>query len=85
MVVVPWLLVVVGSLACIGLAADASQITIATPFGPSTAVPDPAKGSNGWYTGEAGVTETLFILDFDMGLTPWLVNVHPVFNMSRPI
>ena len=76
MVVVPWLLVVVGSLACIGLAADASQITIATPFGPSTAVPDPAKGSNGWYTGEAGVTETLFILDFDMGLTPWLVNVH---------
>ncbi len=50
----------------------ADQMTIATPFGPSVANPDPAKGSNGWYTGEAGVTETLFSLDFDMKLIPQL-------------
>ncbi len=56
-----------------GFAAGADQMVIATPFGPSTAVPDPARGSNGWYTSEAGATETLFTLDFDMNLVPWLV------------
>ena len=51
-------------------------LTIATPFGPATAMPDPAKGSNGWYTSEAGVTETLFILDYDMNLKPWLASKY---------
>ncbi len=51
-------------------------LTIAVPFGPATAMPDPAKGSNGWYTSEAGVTETLFILDYDMNLKPWLVGKY---------
>jgi peptide/nickel transport system substrate-binding protein len=59
-----------------------NQLVIATPFGPSVAVPDPALGDNGWYTSEAGVTETLFVLDFDMRLKPWLAesyrNVSPV-------
>ena len=58
------------------LAADTNQMIIATPFGPSIAVPDPAKGANGWYTNEAGVTETLFVLDFDMVVTPWLVDKY---------
>nr|WP_320192135.1 ABC transporter substrate-binding protein [uncultured Desulfobacter sp.] len=56
--------------------------TVAKPFGPSGTSLDPAKGSNGWYAGEAGITETLFALDFDMKLIPWLArrfnNVSPV-------
>lgn len=59
---------------CFGI--ETGQLTIATPYGPATAVPDPAKGSNGWYIGEAGVTETLFTIDFDMGIKPWLVNAY---------
>jgi peptide/nickel transport system substrate-binding protein len=59
-----------------------NQLVIGTAFGPSVAVPDPAKGSNGWYTNEAGVTETLFVHDFDMQLKPWLAesyrNLSPV-------
>ncbi len=70
------LLSVVGSGVSIGVANEAVELTIAAPFGPSTAAPDPAMGSNGWYTGEVGVTETLFSLDFDMGLTPWLVDTY---------
>ena len=58
------------------------ELVIAKPFGPSVKVPYPAKGSNGWYTSEAGVTETLFILDFDLNLQPWLVksfkNINPL-------
>lgn len=58
------------------------QLTIAKPFGPSVAVPDPAKGSNGWYTNEAGVTETLFVLDPEMNLKPCLAasfqNISPL-------
>jgi len=49
-----------------------NELIIAMPFGPSVKVVDPAKGYNGWYTNEAGVTETLFILDFGLNLTPWL-------------
>ncbi len=48
------------------------ELIIAKPFGPRIKVPDPAKGYNGWYTSEAGVTETLFVLDFHMNLKPWL-------------
>ena len=63
-------------------ASGSDELTIAKPFGPSVKGPDPAKGSNGWYTSEAGVTETLFVLDFEMNLTPWLVeefqNISPL-------
>lgn len=50
----------------------ADELVIVKPFGPSVSVPDPAKGYNGWYTGEAGITETLFNLDFNMRLDPCL-------------
>lgn len=49
------------------------ELIIGKPFGPSVNIPDPAVGSNGWYNSEAGITETLFVLDFDMSLKPWLV------------
>lgn len=53
-----------------------NELVIGKPFGPSVAVPDPGKGYNGWYTSEAGITETLFVLDFDMTLKPWLAKSH---------
>ncbi|WDP90866.1 MAG: ABC transporter substrate-binding protein [Desulfobacter sp.] len=56
--------------ASIALCAD--SFTIAKPFGPTSSSLDPARGSNGWYASEAGITETLFALDFDMSLKPWL-------------
>lgn len=60
-------------LAATGIFASGSdKLIIGKPFGPSAKGPDPAKGSNGWYTNEAGVTETLFVLDFEMNLKPWL-------------
>ena len=66
--------------ACVALAAE--PFTIAKPFGPTGKSLDPAKGSNGWYASEAGITETLFALDFNMVLTPWLAkgfkNLSPV-------
>ena len=64
------------------LAVAADPFTVAKPFGPSGTDLDPAKGSNGWYASEAGITETLFALDFDMKLIPWLAlgatHVSPV-------
>ncbi|MGD9213122.1 MAG: ABC transporter substrate-binding protein, partial [Desulfobacteraceae bacterium] len=57
-------------------ASESKSLMVAKPFGPSEAIPDPAKASNGWYTSEAGVTETLFILDFDMQLKPWLAKSY---------
>ncbi|MDL1974296.1 MAG: ABC transporter substrate-binding protein [Deltaproteobacteria bacterium] len=63
-------------------AAGPDELIIAKPFGPSVKFPDPAKGNNGWYTNEAGVTETLFALDYDMNPKPWLaesfINVGPL-------
>ncbi len=56
--------------ASISLAAD--PFLVAKPFGPSGSGLDPAKGSNGWYASESGITETLFALDTDMKLEPWL-------------
>ncbi len=53
-------------------ASGPDELIIGKPFGPSVSLPDPAKGHNGWYTNEAGVTETLFVLDFNMNLSPWL-------------
>ena len=63
-------------------ASQSDELIIAKPFGPSIKGPDPALGSNGWYTSEAGVTETLFVLDMEMNLKPWLVaeykNISPL-------
>ncbi|MBU0994901.1 MAG: ABC transporter substrate-binding protein [Proteobacteria bacterium] len=52
------------------------HIIIAKPFGPSTDLPDPAVGGNGWYTNEAGITETLFVLDDHMEPIPWLAQSY---------
>lgn len=49
-----------------------NKLVVGKPFGLSAVVPDPAKGYNGWYLSEAGVTETLFALDFEMQLQPLL-------------
>ena len=56
--------------ASIVLAAD--PFLVAKPFGPSSTGFDPAKGSNGWYASESGIIETLFVLDTEMTLQPWL-------------
>jgi peptide/nickel transport system substrate-binding protein len=56
--------------ASIALAAD--PFLVAKPFGPSDSRLDPAKGSNAWYASESGIIETLFVLDTDMKLQPWL-------------
>jgi peptide/nickel transport system substrate-binding protein len=55
-------------------ASSSGELHVAKPFGPTVTIPDPAKGSNGWYTNEAGVTETLFMLDFEMNPAPWLAD-----------
>ena len=64
----------------VALAAD--PFSVAKPFGPSDSEFDPAKRSNGWYASESGITETLFFLDTDMELQPWLArefsNVSPL-------
>ena len=52
-----------------------NELIIATPFGPSVKVVDPAQSYNGWYTNEAGVRETLFILNFDLSLAPWILEL----------
>ena len=66
--------------ASIALAAD--PLIIAKPFGPSGTVLDPAKASNGWYASESGITETLFVIDVNMQLQPWLAsgfqNISPL-------
>nr|WP_321398792.1 ABC transporter substrate-binding protein [uncultured Desulfobacter sp.] len=69
---------------CLGstTAFAAEPFTVAKPFGPADTHLDPAKGSNGWYASESGITETLFALDFDMTLIPRLArgfkNLSPV-------
>lgn len=64
------LLCMLGPAAGMGTAGD--MLSIAVSFGPSVSTPDPARGSNGWYLSEAGVTETLFALNFDIELVPCL-------------
>ena len=49
-----------------------NKLVVGKPFGPSAARPDPALHYNGWYLSEAGVTETLFSLNFAMHLQPLL-------------
>ena len=66
----------------VSLALGAEPFRVAKPFGPSGKSLDPAKASNGWYASEAGIIETLFVLDTNMKLQPWLAesfaNVTPL-------
>ena len=55
-----------------GAVADDDVLRIAIPFGFDQPNPDPAIGWNGWRTGDAGITETLFWLDEDLQLQPRL-------------
>jgi len=79
-----FLLVLLALLVCIPplRASGPGELIAAVPFGPSVGVPDPARGYNGWYTSEAGVTETLLGLDFSMRLEPRLAesweNIDPL-------
>ncbi|MEM1376063.1 MAG: ABC transporter substrate-binding protein [Pseudomonadota bacterium] len=50
--------------------ADDQTLTIATTFGPNAEVPDPRAGYNGWMANQAGVTESLMGIDYNMGLYP---------------
>lgn len=43
---------------------DNGKQVLGKPFGPAAALPDPAKGYNGWYLSKARVTEALFTLNF---------------------
>ena len=51
-------------------AVQASTLTIATTWGPNAEVPDPRAGYNGWMSNQAGVTETLMGIDYDLNLYP---------------
>jgi peptide/nickel transport system substrate-binding protein len=81
-VLAAWLLCIWTFPCLSAFAARESRLTIGTAFGPTASVPDPAKGSNGWYLMEAGVFETLFALDFDMELVPCLADTYR--NISPP-
>jgi len=56
--------------AALPVVAQATSLTIATAFGPNAEVPDPRAGYNGWMSNQAGVTETLMGIDYDMNLYP---------------
>lgn len=55
-----------------GPAAAETRMTIAVPFGPTNAAPDPRARQNGWMSNRAGVSETLLGLDHEMRLVPRL-------------
>ena len=50
--------------------AQANTLRIATTWGPNAEVPDPRAGYNGWMSNQAGVTETLMGIDYDLNLYP---------------
>ncbi len=50
--------------------AQANSLTITTTWGPTAEVPDPRVGYNGWLSNQAGVTETLMGIDYDLNLYP---------------
>lgn len=52
--------------------AHANSLTITTTWGPSDEVPDPRADYNGWMSNQAGVTETLMGIDYDLNLYPRL-------------
>ncbi|WPD23370.1 MAG: ABC transporter substrate-binding protein [Candidatus Electrothrix scaldis] len=67
-----WPLISGGPVLPVNSSNSGNKLVVGKPFGPSAVVPDPAKGYNGWYLSEAGVTETLFSLDFGLHLQPLL-------------
>lgn len=52
--------------------AQEGSLTVSIGFGPTAEVPDPRVGYNGWMSNQAGVTETLMGIDYDMKLYPRL-------------
>ncbi|MEM6305055.1 MAG: ABC transporter substrate-binding protein [Pseudomonadota bacterium] len=52
--------------------AQQTSLTIGSGFGPSSEVPDPRAGYNGWTSNQTGVTETLMGIDYDLQLYPRL-------------
>ncbi|TNJ40549.1 ABC transporter substrate-binding protein [Phaeobacter sp. B1627] len=52
-----------------------ADLTIAVGFGPTSDVPDPRAGYNGWMSNQTGVTETLMGIDYDLKLYPRLAQV----------
>ena len=61
--------------------AQKHSLTISVGFGPSAEVPDPRAGYNGWLSNQAGVTETLMGIDYDLKLYPRLAKD---FEQSSP-
>ena len=51
-------------------AAQQGSLTISFAFGPKSEAPDPRAGYNGWLSNQAGVTETLMGIDYDLNLYP---------------
>ena len=79
---------------------DTSRLRVATQFVSSIAVPEPRGQRHGWYTNHAGVSETLFALDYDLKIIPrlaesienkapdtWVVRLRPgvVFHDGSPL
>ncbi|MEM9433077.1 MAG: ABC transporter substrate-binding protein [Pseudomonadota bacterium] len=66
--------------ACMALAptlpalAQQGSLTISSGFGPSSEVPDPRAGYNGWTSNQTGVTETLMGIDYELKLYPRLAD-----------
>ena len=54
--------------------AQQGSLTIAVGDGPNSEVPDPRAGYNGWRSNQAGVTETLMGIDYDLNLYPRLAD-----------
>ncbi len=52
------------------VAAQEGSLSISITFGPTSEVPDPRAGYNGWMSNQTGVTETLMGIDYDMNLYP---------------
>lgn len=52
--------------------ADGKEMIVASPFGPSSDVPDPRARQNGWISNRAGVSETLIGMGYDMSMQPRL-------------
>jgi len=61
------------------LASGEEQLSIVIPVGPSAKNADPAIG---WDVSRAGITETLFSLDFEMRLKPYLAEAHKNLNAT---
>ncbi|MCH2165596.1 MAG: ABC transporter substrate-binding protein [Marinovum sp.] len=58
----------------ISATAQEGNLTISSGYGPSSEVPDPRAGYNGWTSNQTGVTETLMGIDYDLKLYPRLAD-----------